>query len=53
MEDIDNILGVVGNVTVEGIIPATGGPVMVSSWSADAPVVAAESEVQQSLVEAF
>ena len=53
LEDIDNILGVVGSVTVEGIIPADGGPVMVSSWSADAPAVAAESEVQQELVEAF
>ena len=49
--EIDNVLGTVGSISVTGTIPADGGPVIVSEWSADAPAVA--SEVQQTLVEAF
>jgi len=49
--EIDNVLGTVGSISVTGTIPAAGGPVIVSEWSADAS--SAPSEVQQTLVESF
>jgi hypothetical protein len=51
LADLDNIMAAVGSVSVVGTIPAAGGPVLVQSWSADAPPV--ETAVQQALVEDF
>jgi hypothetical protein len=53
LEDIDNIMAVVGSVSVTGIVPADGGPVLVSGWSAETGTATPADAVQQTLVEAF